>query len=139
MKRKLAQIGFIIIDIGIVIFSFLFVAWLRTGTKVYIAHYYQSIIAFGIIWLGVGLWGQKFSIKVIQNGKAFAKNMLKNDVWAIFIVFGLIVLFQKFYFSRYIVFGTILLTSALEFLFFVGLYYALQFIKKMKVMPQLLL
>ncbi len=130
MKRKLTQIGFIIIDIGIIIFSFLFVAWFKMGTRIYIAHYYKSILAFGIIWLGVGLWGQKFSIKLKHNGKSFAINLMKNDMMAIVIVLALIVLFQKFYYSRYIVFGTIGLTAMLEFLFFVGLFYALQFHKE---------
>jgi lipopolysaccharide/colanic/teichoic acid biosynthesis glycosyltransferase len=130
MKRKLVQISFIIIDIGIIIFASLFVAWLREGTKIYIANYYRSICAFGAIWLGVGLWGQKFSIKLDHSGRSFAMNMLKNDMMAIVVVFSLILLFQKFYYSRYIVFGTIALTATLEFLFFVGLYYALQFHKE---------
>lgn len=130
MKRKLTQIGFIVIDICIIVFAFLFVAWLKTGTSIYVSHYYKSICAFGAIWLGIGLWGQKFSIKQIHSGRSFAMNMLKTDMIAIVVVLSLIVLFQKFYYSRYIVFGTIALTATLEFLFFVGLYYALKFHKE---------
>lgn len=130
MKRKIATALFIIIDIGIIVFSFLFVAWLRTGTKVYIMNYYKTLIAYGIIWLSVGIWGQKFSIKLKYSGKSFAVNLFKADLLAIAIIFGLIVFFQLFHFSRYLVFSTIALTSILEFIFFVGLYYALQFHKE---------
>lgn len=34
MKRKIATILFFIIDIGIIVFSFLFIAWLRAGTRI---------------------------------------------------------------------------------------------------------
>jgi len=130
MKRKLARIVFIIIDIGIIIFSFLFVAWFRAGTKLIVVHYARTLIAFGVIWLVVGLWGQKFTIKLTHSGKSFARNMLKTDLLAIGVVFSLIIFFQLFHYSRYLVFSTIALTAALEFLFFVGLFYALQFHKE---------
>ncbi len=127
MKRRIATILFIIIDIIIIVFSFLFVAWFRAGTKIIVANYAYTLVAFGLIWLGVGIWGQKFYIKLKYSGRAFALNMLKVDIIAIAVVFALIVFFQKFHYSRYLVFSTIGLTALLEFLFFVGLYYALQF------------
>ncbi len=127
MKRQLTRVLFIIIDIGIIISSFLFIAWFKAGTKLIVVNYARTLLAFGAIWLGVGLWGQKFTIKQYQTGKSFAKNMLKTDLVTLAIIFALIVLFQLFHYSRYIVFGTIGLTSILEFLFFVGLFYALQF------------
>lgn len=130
MKRKVATILFIIIDIGIIIFSFLFVAWFRSGTLKIVEKYSNSLFVFGAIWLGVGLWGQKFSIKLKYSGRTFAMNMLKNDLIAVAVVFGLMVFLQKFYYSRFLVFSTIALTAFLEFLFFVGLYYALQFHKE---------
>jgi len=130
MKRKDATILFIIIDIGIVIFSFLLFAWFRPRTINIVEKYANTLMVFGIIWLLTGLWGQKFSIKLKYSGRTFAMNILKCDLIAIAISFGLIVLLQKFYFSRYIVFTTITTTIVLEFLFFVGLYYALQFHKE---------
>jgi lipopolysaccharide/colanic/teichoic acid biosynthesis glycosyltransferase len=130
MKRKLVKILFILIDIGIIVFSFLFIAWLRAGTRIIVMNYARSLVAFGLTWLLVGLWGQKFTIKLNHSGRSFAINMLKTDLITVAVIFGLIVFFQKFYYSRYIVFGTIGLTAGLEFLFFVGLYYALQFHKE---------
>jgi lipopolysaccharide/colanic/teichoic acid biosynthesis glycosyltransferase len=130
MKRKIATFAFIIIDIGIIVFSFLFVAWFKSGTRFYVATYSRTLLAFGIIWLGVGLWGQKFSVKLKHSGRSFVFNIFKNDLIAIAIVFGLIVFLQKFYYSRYLVFSTIAMTSLLEFIFFGGLYYALQFHKE---------
>lgn len=130
MKRKIATISFVIIDILIIVFSFLFVAWFKAGTKIIVVKYARTLTAFGIIWLGVGLWGQKFSVKEKHTGRSFAFNMFKNDLIAIAIVFGIMVFLQKFYYSRLLIFGTIGLTSLLEFIFFVGLFYALQFHKE---------
>lgn len=127
MKRKITRIAFIIIDIGIIVFSFLFVAWFRAGTRVIVMHYARTLMAFSVIWLLVGLWGQKFTIKLTHSGKSFAKNMLKADMIAIAVIFGLIVFFKLFHYSRYLVFSTIALTIVLELLFFIGLFYALRF------------
>ncbi len=130
MKRKIATVLFVLIDIGIIIFSFLFIAWLRTGTRVYVINYARSLVAFGLIWLAVGFYGQKFRIKMTHSGRSFSINLLKTDLIAVAVIFSFIFLFQLFHYSRYIVFGTILLTTALEFVFFVGLYYALRFHKE---------
>ncbi len=130
MKRKITRIAFIIIDIGIIVFSFLFIAWFRAGTKVIVMHYARTLMAFCVIWLLTGLWGQKFTIKLTHSGKSFAMNMLKADMLAIAVIFGLIVFFKLFHYSRYIVFSTIAMTIVLEFLFFVGLFYALRFHKE---------
>ncbi|MFO7659626.1 MAG: sugar transferase [Candidatus Cloacimonadaceae bacterium] len=130
MKRKITRIAFIIIDIGIIVFSFLFVAWFRAGTKVIVMHYARTLVAFSVIWLLTGLWGQKFTIKLTHSGKSFAKNMLKADMLAIAVIFGLIVFLKLFHYSRYLVFSTIAMTIVLELLFFVGLFYALRFHKE---------
>ncbi len=127
MKRKIATILFFIIDIGIIVFSFLFIAWLRAGTRIIIKDYARTLVAFGVIWLGVGFFGQKFRLKLTTNGMTFAKNMLKVDLAAVSLIFGIMLLFQKFHYSRYIVFSTIGMTIGLELLFFLGLYFALRF------------
>jgi hypothetical protein len=132
MKYKLSKWGLFIADILIVVFAFLFVAKIRTGTWVLIAKYWRSLIPFTIIWIGSGMWGLKYSFKPITNGTELLRRIFKCDVVAIAVLFVSMYVFKKFYYSRYIVFGTILGVVAIELFLFIGVYYALRFHKENK-------
>jgi lipopolysaccharide/colanic/teichoic acid biosynthesis glycosyltransferase len=132
MKNKIAKYSLFLIDIAIVVFSFLFVAKIRTGTRVIIANYWRSLIPFTMIWIGAGVWGLKFTFKTLGTGADLAKRILKCDIVAITSLFGLMFIFQKFHYSRGIVFGTILGSVALELFLFIGIYYAFRFHRENK-------
>ncbi len=132
MKQKLGKYGMFLLDIAIVLVAFLFVAKLRTGTRVIIARYWRSLIPFTIIWIGSGIWGLKYSIKTIGNGAELLKRLFKCDTVAILLLFIAMYVFGKFHYSRYIVLGTILGVVVLEVFIFVGLYYAFRFHKENK-------
>jgi lipopolysaccharide/colanic/teichoic acid biosynthesis glycosyltransferase len=51
-------------------------------------------------------------------------------VVAVVAILGVMYLLNKFYYSRYIVFGTILLTTAIEIFIFLGVYFAFSFHKE---------
>jgi hypothetical protein len=87
MKQKLGKYGMFLLDIAIVLVAFLFVAKLRTGTRVIIARYWRSLIPFTIIWIGSGIWGLKYSIKTIGNGTELLKRLFKCDAVAILLLF----------------------------------------------------
>lgn len=92
-----------------------------------IANYWRSLIPFTIIWIGAGIWGLKYSLRTVATGADMAKRVLKCDLVATTMIFGLIYVIGKFYYSRYIVLGTMLGTVAIELFVFVGVYYALRF------------
>jgi hypothetical protein len=82
MKNKIAKYSLFVIDVAIVVFAFLFVAKLRTGTRVIIANYWRSLIPFTLIWIGSGIWGLKYTLRTVANGGEMAKRVLKCDVVA---------------------------------------------------------
>ncbi|MDD4232721.1 MAG: hypothetical protein PHU48_08740, partial [Candidatus Cloacimonetes bacterium] len=132
MKYNLSKYSMFLLDIAIVVISFLLVAKLRTGTRVIVARYGRSLIPFIIIWIGSGVWGLKYSLKSIENGAELLKRLFKCDAVAILLLLIAMYVFGKFHYSRYIVLGTILGVVTLELFIFVGFYYAFRFHKENK-------
>ena len=126
MKHKLTKYLLLLLDILIVIFAFLFIAKVSTGTRVILARYSRSLIPFTLIWISVSVLGGKYSFKTIRSGFDFVKRLFLCNTSAIAIILGLI-FFGKFHYSRYIVFSTIAGVSALELFLFIGVYYAFRF------------
>ena len=132
MKSKIAKYSLFLLDIGVVLFSFLLVAKLRSGTRVLIANYWRSLIPFILIWIGSGVWGLKFSLQSIANGAELIRRVLKCNAVAVLILFIVMYIFGKFHYSRYIVLGTILVAVVIELFIFIGMYYGLKFHKENK-------
>jgi lipopolysaccharide/colanic/teichoic acid biosynthesis glycosyltransferase len=130
MKNKIAKYALFALDLLIIIFAFLFAAKVRPGTKRIILTYYRSFIPFAVIWLGSGLWGQKYTVKTISGGADYIKRIFKCNLIAVAFIFGLMYLLGKFYYSRYIVFGTISISFALELFFYPAVYYTFRFQKE---------
>jgi lipopolysaccharide/colanic/teichoic acid biosynthesis glycosyltransferase len=130
MKYKISKYSLFVLDIAIVLFAFLFAAKVRAGTKRIILAYYRSFIPFLIIWVGSGVWGEKFSLKSVSNGMALVKKIFKCNIVSISLVLSLMFLFGHFHYSRYIVFSTILISFSLELFIFLTVYYAFRFHKE---------
>lgn len=126
MKYRITKYSLFLLDIAIVLFSFFFVAKLRTGTKVVIALYGRSVVPFTLIWILTGVWGLKYSIKSMATGMDLLKRIIKCDVIAVLLVFTAI-LIGKLHYLRGLVFGTILGSFSLEVFLFMGIYYAFRF------------
>jgi len=129
VKYKITKYLLLALNIIIVVFAFLFVAKIRTGTRRILAdfEYWRSLIAFTLIWISSGIWGLKYTLKNVASGPEMVKRILKCDVFAVAVIFGLMYILHQFHYSRMIVLGTILGTVGLELFMFVGLYYALRF------------
>ncbi len=130
MKNRIAKYSLFLLDIGVVLFSFLLVAKLRSGTRVLIANYWRSLIPFILIWIGSGVWGLKFSLQSIANGAELIRRVLKCNAVAVLILFIVMYIFGKFHYSRYIVLGTILVAVMIELFIFIGMFYGLKFHKE---------
>lgn len=127
MKYKLTKWGLFFLDIILVVFAFLFVAKVRSGTRVIISNYWRSLIPFTLIWIGSGVWGLKYSMETIANGSELLKRLFKCNGVAVLIVFFVMYILRQFHYSRYIVIGTIMGVIALEIVIFIGVYYTLRF------------
>lgn len=127
MKSKIAKYSLFFINIAILVFSFLLIAKIKTGTRAIIANYWRSLLPFTLIWIGSGIWGTKYSLHTAPTGGDMFKRVLKCDIVASAFLFGLMYFFRQFHYSRGIVLGTMLGTVLLELFIFVGLYYALRF------------
>lgn len=132
MKNKNLRIFLLILlDVLIVLFSFLVMAKLRTGTRRMLADFvwWRAFFAFVGIWILGGLFGGKYHLEKVYRGKHMLRQIIQSDMAAAAMIFGLMYVFGQFRFSRKIVLGTMLGTFNLELFIFMGIYYALSFRK----------
>lgn len=130
MKNRAFNTALFIVDVVIVVFSFLLAAELKPGVNGFIIRYYRSFIPFVLIWITSGVWGGKYSIATIQNSSSFIRRIFKSNILAITGVLALMFILGKFNYSRYIVFGTISISFATELFLFLSMYYAFRFHKE---------
>ena len=115
MKRRLF---FLTVDLLLVTFSFLLIAWIRPGSvSSYFSRYYISLIIFLAIWIGSSILFKKYNpLRKPSFGNVALPIIISNLVVAGSIAL-LMYFFRTTYYSRSLVFGTILLASFFEFLF----------------------
>ncbi len=136
MEKQLKK-GFVffIIDLVIVTGSFFLVIWFKSGIYAsYIERLLNSFFIFFTLWMVISVLFKKFNLPE----KIILKRKLGNLVLCNFIILGsvsiLMYLFRTTYYSRTIVFGTILIASVIEVLA-VNFYYFLQ-IARISSFPQ---
>lgn len=130
MKKVVSKYLMFLLNIGIVLFSFLFMAKLKTGTRVIIRNYWRALIPFTFIWIGSGAWGLKYSIGSANKGSECFRRILRSDALAALILFFLMYALRLFHYSRTIVLGTIGLSVILELFLYIGFYYTFRFHKE---------
>lgn len=115
MKQRKQRIYYLLIDTLIITVSFLFFAWLKPGTRLRILPaYYKPFIGFSVLWLSMSFVTNKY--QAFQDNRlieGFNKIFRSNFIILSIITFS-IVFFQRFTYSRAIVFGTILVSSFIE-------------------------
>lgn len=120
LKKRLL---FILIDLLIVGLSYFVIVWIKPGEDVpYLSRYFFSFVVFLCIWIFVSSFFKKFQYKEDYDFKTIILPILISN----FIILGsvslLMFLLRISFYSRTIVFGTILLATFLEF-FFTNMYY----------------
>ncbi len=109
---------FFVIDLLLVFFSFLLITWIRPGSVVsYISRYYLSILVFIVIWIGSSILFKKYAPLKNPTFKNVALPIIISNLVVLGTISVLMYFFRTTYFSRTIVFGTILFASFFEFLF----------------------
>ena len=129
MRKKVWYSLYLLLDIGIVLLSFAIVAWFRNGTRRVLVDYAKPVLGLSLAWVTSGLICGKFTISNKPRLRTLWSSIIKCDAIAISIVFGAIIFFHKFQYSRYITFATIGLTVIIELLALSLLYYSFKFHK----------
>ncbi len=115
MKKGLV---FFIIDLLLVTFSFLLITWIRPGSVgSYFSRYYLSFIIFMVIWIGSSILLRKYAPLKKPAFKNVILPIVLSNLVALGTISVLMYFFRTTYYSRTIVFGTILFASFFEFLF----------------------
>lgn len=115
MNRRLL---FVIIDVFILVLSFLFFAWLKPGTRaVVIPQYIKPFVFFLLIWVIASLTTKKYLPYKFKNKKEILTRILQANFSSLAVVAILIYTFKLFSVSRSLLFGTIALATFLELLF----------------------
>ena len=124
-KRKVA----FYLNILIVIMAFLISAWPKAATvRVYLPKYWNPFLGFTGIWLSFAILGGKYNYDLKQNFSSNWMKILRVDAYAFGFMIALLYFFNVFYYSRLIVFGTVLGSFILESIFLVIWYYSRKFL-----------
>ncbi|MFA6725338.1 MAG: hypothetical protein WCS13_01350, partial [Candidatus Cloacimonadaceae bacterium] len=129
MRKNHSTFLFLFLDILLVVIAFLFAAKVKEGTRRILSDFqwWRSLFAFTGIWIVVGILGGKYSLQKVGKASKLASQIIKCDIYAIAVIFGLMYIFDQFHYSRMIVLGTILGSVVLELFVFGGIYYAFRF------------
>jgi len=112
------QKGFVagfVSDVFIVTASFVLCVWLKPGiSNPYYENYAVSFLLFLLIWIIVSFSLEKYNLRVISTWWAMIKKIMIINLFIFFIVTSMMYLFQSFNFSRFIVLGTVGVTTLAE-------------------------
>ena len=109
---------FILVDVLIITFSFLFFIWLKPASlRIYLPQFLEPFLIFTSAWLLISLIISKYNIRKAKKYKDIYIPILISNLTILAVITTLIYSFGVFHYSRLVVFGTIGLTTLLEFLF----------------------
>lgn len=112
------QKGFLagfISDVIVVTSSFAFCVWLKPGVShTYYQGYASSFMLFLLIWSVVSFFMEKYNVRKMHTWGNMLKKILLGNLFIFFIVTSMMYVFQTFYYSRFIVLGTVGVASVLE-------------------------
>lgn len=130
MKKRLYIL--ILLDLLLILFSFyLSTAFKGVAFRIYLNNYSYALLIFSGIWVLISLLYNKYIFTEYSNIKISA-NILKANLTSLAVVAVLIFFTRSDFYSRFIVFNTILIVTGIE-LFTYNLWVVL---KRTKVIPE---
>jgi lipopolysaccharide/colanic/teichoic acid biosynthesis glycosyltransferase len=114
------QKGFIagfISDLVLVTASFALCVWIKPGVSTtYYTSYFNSFLLFLLIWVIISFSMEKYNFRAQSNFMIMLRKVLIANLIIFFIVTSMMYLFQSFNYSRFIVIGTVGVTTVAELL-----------------------
>ena len=118
-KRMLA--GFLV-DVILVTISFMICVVIKPGENVtYFTSYFWSFIIFLLVWVSVSLFMSKYKLTGYSGQGDLLKVIFFSNIVIFFVITSMIYLLQSFHYSRFIVLGTVGVSTVAELA--VGLLY----------------
>jgi lipopolysaccharide/colanic/teichoic acid biosynthesis glycosyltransferase len=112
--RKGFIAGFIS-DVFVVTASFVLCVWMKPGiSNTYYKNYAVSFLLFLLIWIIVSFSLEKYNLKIVSTWWSTIKKIMIINLFIFFIVTSMMYLFQSFNYSRFIVLGTVGVTTLAE-------------------------
>ncbi len=104
-----------ILDLLVVLASFVFCVWLKPGPgTTYFVDYSRSFLFFLLIWVSVSVIFEKYRLLVGVLWVAGLKRILLINLIIFFFITSLMYIFQSFNYSRFIVLGTVGAATVVE-------------------------
>jgi len=118
MKNKKSYFIFLFLDFLFITIAFLYMIYLNPASlRIYLPRYINPFLGFAAAWLAASLIGDKYNISKFNKLINLFYSIIRVDFIVVGIVLVAMYIFGRFDYSRLIVFGTILLSAALEILF----------------------
>ncbi len=115
MKKR--NLYYIIADILVVTMAFMFFIWIKPASRrFYLPEYYEPFLYFLFIWVAVSVAIDKYRLHKKKDYRDVLFPIIVGDFIILATITVLIYAFQQFGYSRMIVFGTIAVSFAMEFL-----------------------
>lgn len=118
MRKYFRLILYILLNLSILTLSFLFFIWLKPASLTnYLPNYRYPFLLFAAIWLLTSLIMAKFDLKRYATIQNLFAVIIRCNFIVLIIILLLMFVFHRFQYSRFIVLGTICLSTFLEFIF----------------------
>ena len=112
MKRNTL---FLFLDLVIVSLSFLLVVGIKTASNsADILDYYKPFLYFLTVWVFTSLITRKYQFSKFRNLKSIAAIILISNFSVVAVISVLMFLLDQFTYSRILVFGTVIIATAIE-------------------------
>jgi hypothetical protein len=116
MKKSFVA-GFVS-DVFLVTASFVLCVWMKPGvSNNYYKDYAVSFLLFLLIWFIVSFSLEKYNFRVVSTWAIMTKKIMIINLFIFFIITSMMYLFQSFNYSRFIVLGTVGVTTLAELIF----------------------
>ena len=107
-------VGFIT-DVILITASFALCVWIKPGdSSTYYNAYASSFLLFLFIWIIISFSMEKYNLRMISTWGIMLKKIMISNLFIFFIVTSMMYLFQSFNYSRFIVLGTVGITTLTE-------------------------
>ena len=118
MRNKRTYLIFLFFDLIFITIAFLYMIYIKPASlRIYLPQYIKPFVGFAVVWLIASFIGDKYNINKFNKLINLFYSIIRVDFIVVGIVLVAMYIFGRFNYSRLIVFGTILLSAALEILF----------------------